>query len=78
MLASAAGEQLWRSSLGVAPLRMSPRELALGPTLAFTPSGDAACTVETGGTPFYVVWPAVGALRRVKGPTGPGFLLPGN
>lgn len=78
VLASAAGEQLWRSSPGAEPVRMSPRELMLGPTLAFTPAGDAACTVETGGTPFYVVWPAVGALRRVKGPAGAGFLLPGS
>ncbi len=78
VLASATGEQLWRVRLGQSPVRMTPRELQYGPTLAFTPAGAAACTVLSGGAPIYVVWLQSGLIRRIKGPAGPGFLLPAN
>lgn len=78
VLSNAAGEQLWRARTGQLPVRMSPRELQYGPTLAFTPSGDAACTVQSGSAAMYVVWSQAGTIRRVKGPAGAGFLLPAN
>lgn len=78
VLGNSGSEQVWRARTGEAPVRMTPRELQYGPTLAFTPAGDAMCTVQTSATPFYVVWTQSGAIRRVKGPAGPGFLLPAN
>ncbi len=78
VLSGASGELLWRASAGQAPVRMTPRELHYGPTLAFTPSGDAACTVQSGASTTYVIWGQDGTIRRVKGPAGPGFLLPGS
>jgi hypothetical protein len=78
VLATPTGETLWRSNTQGLVVRMTPREFQLGPTMCFTPAGDAICTVQTTATPFYVVWTQSGAIRRVKGPAGPGFLLPAN
>lgn len=78
VLTSADGEQLWRAAPGQSPVRLTPRELQYGPTLAFTPSGDAACTVQSGAAAMYVIWSQAGTIRRAKGPDGAGFLLPAN
>lgn len=71
-------ERLWLVEPGTLAVRKLPRRFFYGPTLGFSPTGDLAFTIGTGGISIKAVLPVAGPPRRIGLGTAPGFILPGS